>query len=479
MATPPLPSSGKSGSSAASSELDSPLEEAVDELISHICDIEHLEVPLSTAKKAAQAEEQRTADVAPVRLDMGASAIQESRSDAADALADALAALQADVPEQEMAEVGNGGVGTWAAIEIASKEAVDSDGAESQVTIVEAAADSIQDASCEQVTGSDQASAPTAAWAAEEVKAAPAGHETTAMSPARALPEGNSGLQQATPVMRRSASKSLSPSPRRRPTPLQTAMAVNDENASPSPASPATSAHSVLRSPSPAARSPGSKQLTPKSAAAMRAPLSPHGNHQTLVQEVTEDSLLVDAPVAGAGSSTHGTGKASPMSVLVAESNPEEAADSSIDSTGSSSAVWPGAEVPVKKEELLNGPSEHDEPAAASADSPPANVRSDLVERAIPATQLAAEMETPVRGLHALQTESRDYADHELLTPASVVPFPGFGEHIAGGLAAEEATPSTAPRVADPAPFLSNNNVVFSPDTPAEALSGEHLTPCK
>ncbi len=70
MATPPLPSSGKSGSSAASSELDSPLEEAVDELISHICDIEHLEVPLSTAKKAAQAEEHRTADVAPVRLDM-------------------------------------------------------------------------------------------------------------------------------------------------------------------------------------------------------------------------------------------------------------------------------------------------------------------------------------------------------------------------------------------------------------------------
>ena len=54
LATPPRPGSAKSGSSAASSELDSPLEEAVDELISHICDIEQMEVPVSTAKKAEQ-----------------------------------------------------------------------------------------------------------------------------------------------------------------------------------------------------------------------------------------------------------------------------------------------------------------------------------------------------------------------------------------------------------------------------------------
>ncbi|BDA48022.1 hypothetical protein COCOBI_11-2790 [Coccomyxa sp. Obi] len=479
MATPPLPSSGKSGSSAASSELDSPLEEAMDELISHICDIEHLEVPLSTAKKVAQAEEQRTADIAPVRLDMGAATPQEPTPEAAvtDALADALAALQAYGPEQEEAAeveaLQNGGAETGAATGTVIEEALESDGVESQVNVVEAAADVIQDASSEQVTGSDPASAPTAALVAEEVTAAPTVHETTAKSPAPALPEGESALQQATPVTRRSASKSLSPSPRRRPTPLQTAMATNDENAFPSPASPATSAHSLPRSPSPAARSPGSKQLTPKSAGAMRAPLSSHRNYQTLVQDETDDSLPVDALVEGAGNSTEGTGKASKMAVLIAESNPEEAADSSKDSAWQPSpAVLPGAEDALKEEqELLDGPNEYDEQAAATADSPPAYVQSDLVGQPIPATQLAAEMETPVRGLHALQAESCDYADDELLTPGSVVPFPGFGEHIAGGLGAEEATPSTAPRVADPAPFLSNNNVVFSPDTPAEALS--------
>jgi hypothetical protein len=46
-----------------------------------------------------------------------------------------------------------------------------------------------------------------------------------------------------------------------------------------------------------------------------------------------------------------------------------------------------------------------------------------------------------------------------------------------GAAAPEEATPATAPRVADPAPFLSNVNSVFSPDTPADARSGSGMRP--
>ena len=41
----------------------------------------------------------------------------------------------------------------------------------------------------------------------------------------------------------------------------------------------------------------------------------------------------------------------------------------------------------------------------------------------------------------------------------------GFGPPGLG----ENSTPPTAPRVADPAPFLSNDNCVFSPDSPADA----------
>jgi hypothetical protein len=78
--SPRLPPSGKPGtpSSAGSSDLDSPLEEAVAELISHICDIEQMQIPVSTAKRAATEKEFGTAVqqvTAPPSFDIGEPAL--------------------------------------------------------------------------------------------------------------------------------------------------------------------------------------------------------------------------------------------------------------------------------------------------------------------------------------------------------------------------------------------------------------------
>lgn len=473
LATPPRPGSAKSaGSSAASGELDSPLEEAVDELISHICDIEQMEVPVSTAKKVAgPSKEQRTADVAPVRLDMDG---QDPAPDAAhtDALAEALAVQQADDKLQEAPQREGSAAATETPPESPASTAAVSGELASPAVIVEAAvlveAAVVAEAAAEDTLEAaheetPDTSAESAAVEGEAEDPAPVSANVLA-SPEPAALEHSAPAQQ-TPIPRRSTSKSLSPSPRRRPSPLQTALAANDENAA--PASPAISVHSLPRSPSPAARSPGTKPATPKSAGVLRTPLSPHGNAQPLVYEPAAATEALSPTQTG-----------SATEVIASVDAPEEAQEVAAEVTTegtwqASPAAGPEAEAALAAaKQLPDTPATHAAVPAEELSPPATEVQPPATEPVIAAPQLGPDMETPVRGLRTLQMEPRNYADDELLTPASVVPFPGFGDHTAGGMSAEEATPSTAPRVADPAPFLSNNNVVFSPDTPAEALSG-------
>ena len=417
-----------------------------------------------------QSGELRAADIEPVRLDMEGPSGQQPAPAAAlgDALAEALAVLQADGHCQEVSEQ-EGAQGRGLATEALSEAAGDEQRADARpALLVEVAAEFVVEDAQEHITDSCTGSVITteAAIDAEADITTPADASSVASpadaslvtSPAAAAPGDNSTFQQKTPVTRRSMSKS--PSPRRRPSPLQTALPANDENTA--PASPAASPYSLPRSPSPAARSPGSKPAAAKSASALHAPLSPHGNAP----------VLVEAPAATTAASPTVTGVAGEQ--ITSADAPVEAlgvaaAQNSMETT---EQVSPKAEhADMDGEQLTDGsPAPGAAPQTQEVLTPRTGSEANAAEPVVPATQ----METPVRGLRILQGEPRNYADDELLTPASVAPFPGFGDHTAGGGCTEEATPSTAPRVADPAPFLSNNNVVFSPDTPAEALSGEH-----
>ena len=376
-----------------------------------------------------------------------------------DALAEALAGLQADGHCQEVSEQ-EGAQGRGLAIEALSEAAGDEQQANARpALLVEVAAEFVVEDAQEHITDSCTGSVITteAAIDAEADITAPADASSVA-SPAAAAPGDNSTFQQKTPVTRRSMSKS--PSPRLRPSPLQTALPANDENTA--PASPAASPYSLPHSPSPAARSPGSKPAAAKSASAIHAPLSPHGNAPVLM-EAPADITAASPTVTGVAGEqiTSADAPVEALKVVAAQN-----------STETTEQVSPKAEhADMDGEQLTDGsPAPDAAPQAQEILTPRTGSEANAAEPVVPATQ----METPVRGLRILQGKLRNYADDELLTPASVAPFPGFGDHTAGGGCAEEATPSTAPRVADPAPFLSNNNVVFSPDTPAEALSGEH-----
>lgn len=448
----------------------------MDELISQICDIEQMEVPVSTARRAEQPDEQRTADIAPVRLDMDGPPGQETPI--ADALADSLAALQAECGQQVAHKVAE-----EEAMKETEKNSIDGPPDSETITSTNAAEEIAAEASvggASQHLNGDTSPAEPLTVATES----PAGGDAalpadadSQQSPAPLLPastqaQDSAASQLPSPRVRRSNSRSLSPSPRRRPPTLQTAaLQANDENSTPAtPASPAGTA-----SPRPwqsmVPHSPGSKP-TPKSAgAAQRAPLSPHGYQQKLLGE---PALTVPGPSAHAEEQTDAQLPSKGLGVA-ADSGPGSVGQEG----GSKTASSPAAE-PVTGDaahaQLQPSPASIDADKTVVAWPTAAALEPASAEKAAQPMQLAADMETPVRGLRALQGEPRKYADDDLLTPASVVPFPGFGDRTGGGASSPgEATPVTAPRVADPAPFLSNDNVVFSPDTPAEALSGKHL----
>lgn len=448
--TPRLPPSGKPGTpgSAGSSELDSPLEEAVDELISQICDIEHVHIPPTTSKKAAAGKDFCAASPPP--------------------------ALNLDVEEELQEAVIP--VVPW--YELPPKEA-DAEGTQSPHVVVPDGAAGMQ--------GHIQADAAPSAAKDAETEPAKEQHSSTdegvpegsaassAVLTASVAPTRRPLAAAATAKVESGAIESPIPrtasSPRRRSAPLLSIPHDSDENALPPADSPAASLHQQRpRTPNAGLQSPGSKPPTakattptPSATTPPRSPLSvrPQGSFSMTLLGIEQDMPLGELTANNGDDAVQQA--ATPNAATTRLEASPEAEEAFLQSQGGAGTAADALATPAGAGELAD---EADAIAEASSPGPASPLLMPPERDTVQAT--AAVMETPAAGLMAVG-EPRQPAADGLETPASVVPFPGFGPLIPGG---GEATPVTAPPAANPAAFLNNNNCIFSQDTPGDAESG-------